>query len=99
MLNVANAIIVWAFYPETAGQTLESVDRLFVGEWEDEAVVAGEKVPFLNKSQWKVVRRARAMRKMRKGELGDENGLNEGSGEDGKGSMTHVEGLSGMSSS
>jgi len=99
VLNVANAIIVWAFYPETAGQTLESVDRLFVGEWEDEAVVAGEKVPFLNKSQWKVVRRARAMRKMRKGELGDENGLNEGSGEDGKGSVTHVEGLSGMSSS
>ena len=99
VLNVANAIIVWAFYPETAGQTLESVDKLFVGEWEDETVTVGEKVPFVHRAQWKVVRRARAMRKMRKGELGDENGLDQGSGDAGKGSVRHVEGSSGMSSS
>lgn len=33
---------VWCFYPEIAGQTLESVDRLFVdkdGELEDNGVV------------------------------------------------------------
>ena len=95
VLNIANAIIVWAFYPETAGQTLESIDRLFVGEWEDEVVV-GEKVPLVGKAQWKVVRRARAMRKARKGVLEDENGLDEGSVEGAKESARHVEGRSGM---
>ncbi|KAN0099200.1 Sugar transporter domain containing protein [Hyaloscypha variabilis] len=98
VLNIANAVIVWAFYPETAGQTLESVDKLFVGEWEDE-VVAGNKVPLVRKAQWKVVRRARAVRKAKKEVLGDDTGLDQGSSEAGKGAVRHVEGRSGMSSS
>jgi hypothetical protein len=39
IFNVVSATIVWCFCPETAGQTLESADRLFVdkdGEWEDD---------------------------------------------------------------
>lgn len=62
VLNIANAAIVWALYPETAGQTLESIDRIFVSEWEDEAVVGG-KVPITRKAQWSAVRKARAMAK------------------------------------
>ena len=62
VLNVANAIIVWCFYPETAGQTLESVDRLFIEEWDDETVV-NDKVPLVRRVQWSVVRKARAMAK------------------------------------
>jgi hypothetical protein len=60
VLNIVNAIIVWCLYPETAGQTLESVDRLFVADWEDETVVGG-KVPIVRKAQWSVVRKARAL--------------------------------------
>jgi hypothetical protein len=30
VLNLANAIIVWLFYPETGGQPLEAVDALFI---------------------------------------------------------------------
>jgi hypothetical protein len=90
VLNIVNAIIVWAFYPETAGQTLESVDHMFIGEWEDEVVV-GEKVPLVRRAQWSVVRRARAMRKMRKGGMGVENGSGEEISPQGKSSGQHVE--------
>jgi hypothetical protein len=90
VLNIVNAIIVWAFYPETAGQTLESVDRLFVGEWEDEGVV-GEKVPLVRRVQWSAVRKARAMRKMGKRGMSVENGFDEGSGSAGKDSVRHDE--------
>jgi hypothetical protein len=57
IFKVVNAIIVWCFYSETAGQTLESIDRLFVdkdGEWEDDRVV-GDKVPLFRRAQWKIV--------------------------------------------
>jgi hypothetical protein len=30
VLNLANAIIVWMFYPETGGQPLEAIDALFI---------------------------------------------------------------------
>lgn len=99
VLNVANAVIVWAFYPETAGQTLESVDQLFVGEWEEEGEGVGGKVPLGRKAQWSVVRRARGMRKMNKGRMIDETGLDDGSGEGGKGSIQHAEVPSQVSSS
>lgn len=62
VLNIVNAIIVWCLYPETAGQTLESVDRMFIADWEDDAVV-GSRVPVARKLQWSVVRKARAMAK------------------------------------
>jgi hypothetical protein len=60
VLNIVNVIIVWCFYPETAGQTLESVDQIFVADWEDE-VAAGGKIPILHQTQWSVVRKARAI--------------------------------------
>jgi len=90
VLNIVNAIIVWAFYPETAGQTLESVDQLFIGEWEDEAVV-GDKVPLVRRTQWSAVRKARAMRKLTKGKMSVENGSDDGSFLAGKGSVQHDE--------
>ena len=60
VLNIVNVIIVWSLYPETAGQTLEGVDRLFISEWEDETAVDC-KVPIIRNAQWSVVRKARAM--------------------------------------
>lgn len=53
VLNIANAIIVWAFYPETAGSTLESVDFLFTNRDELSAPK-----PWYSKAQWSVVYRA-----------------------------------------
>ena len=90
ILNIVNAGIVWAFYPETAGQTLESVDRLFVGEWEDERV-EGDKVPFVRRAQWKTVRRAKASRKLRKKAARPEEGSDEEVGPHGKSSGQHIE--------
>lgn len=58
VLNIVNAIIVWCFYPETAGITLESVDHLFVDEWTEDGVT-NETVPLAGKLQWSVVRKAR----------------------------------------
>ena len=58
-LNLANAVIVWLFYPETANMPLESVDLLFTERVmaEDSYV---EKQPFYRKMQWNVVSRAAA---------------------------------------
>ena len=65
VLNITNALIVWPFYPETAGQTLGSVDQLFIEEWENEAVICDE-VPLFRKAQWRVVSEVRTMAKDRK---------------------------------
>ena len=84
VLNIVNAIIVWSFYPETAGQTLESVDRLFVSDWEDETLV-GDKVPLVRRAQWSAVRKARMVVKesrVRKRNVGSD--LDNGTVEDGK---------------
>ena len=54
VLNVANAIIVWAFYPETAGSTLESVDFLFTNTDELDT-----KKPFYHMLQWSAVYQAK----------------------------------------
>ena len=53
VFNFVNACIVWAFYPETAGLTLESVDDLF--RRDDEP--AGSRKFGL---QWPIVERAAA---------------------------------------
>ena len=90
ILNIVNAGIVWAFYPETAGQTLESVDQLFVGMWEDE-MVGGDEVPFMRRAQWKTVRRAKASRKLRKKAARPEEGSDEEVGPHGKSSGQHIE--------
>lgn len=59
VLNLCNAIIVWLFYPETAGLQLESIDLLFMhDELPDGA--EEEKQPFYRKMQWSVVGRAAA---------------------------------------
>ena len=57
VLNLVNAVIVWCFYPETAGQPLESIDKLFITE-EPLALLDGKSLPFYRKFQWSVVSRA-----------------------------------------
>ena len=70
IFNIANAIIVWCFYPETAGQTLESVDRLFITDWQEEEVL-NDRLSLVKKTQWSVVRKAREMAK--NGDLKERN--------------------------
>ncbi len=53
VFNIVNAIFVWAFYPETAGSTLESIDFLFTNTDELDT-----KKPFYHKLQWSVVYQA-----------------------------------------
>ncbi|CAD6443796.1 f6ac02ca-40e5-4c42-9e60-8bdab14ebe0d [Sclerotinia trifoliorum] len=64
VLNVVNAAIVWCFYPETAGHSLETIDRLFVGTGldfnEDYKCVNGK---FAGKLQWSMVRKAKDLGK------------------------------------
>ena len=98
VLNIVNAIIVWCLYPETAGQTLESVDRLFVADWEDETV-SGGKVPIAGKVQWSVVRKARAMAKEGKLRRRNLSSLETVVEEDGKAYDRRVEDVNGESSS
>ena len=57
VLNLANACIVWCFYPEAAGQPLESIDRLVLVD-EPLALPEGKSLPFHRKFQWSVVARA-----------------------------------------
>ncbi|KAB8296733.1 hypothetical protein EYC80_002153 [Monilinia laxa] len=64
VFNVMNAVIVWCFYPETAGQTLESMDRLFVaqgGNWQLDDSDEGVKEGLVGKLQWNMVRKAKYM--------------------------------------
>jgi len=88
VLNIVNAIIVWAVYPETAGQTLESVDRMFVAKWQDEELK--EKDQLWRKGQWSVVRKARALRSKEGGTI-EEEIVEEGVSEPGKASQEHLE--------
>lgn len=55
IFNFVNAYIVWAFYPETAGLTLESVDDLF--RRDDSETPAGT---HKSRLQWSVVSKAAA---------------------------------------
>lgn len=58
ILNLINAMIVWAFYPETAGSTLESVDFLFTNTDEMET-----KRPIYHHFQWSVVYQAEEVKR------------------------------------
>lgn len=60
VLNVANAVVVWALYPETAGSTLESVDFLFTNTDELDA-----KRPFCHQLQWSAVYQAEEIKRRR----------------------------------
>ncbi|KAL6719049.1 hypothetical protein ACLMJK_003284 [Lecanora helva] len=53
VFNIVNAMIVWAFYPETAGSTLESIDFLFTNTDE-----LNTPKPFYHMLQWSVVYQA-----------------------------------------
>ena len=73
VLNAANAIIVWCFYPETGGQPLESIDRLFVKDQMQQQVDKSGR-HFIRRLQWNVVPRAAEQRKAykRKSSMFDE---------------------------
>ena len=67
VLNLANAIIVWIFYPETGGQPLEAVDALFVEKdhrRRDSALfiadrdVSAERKGLVSRFQWSIVSKA-----------------------------------------
>ena len=53
VFNIVNAMIVWAFYPETAGSTLESIDFIFTNT--DQLDI---RKPFYHQLQWSVVYQA-----------------------------------------
>ena len=64
---MANAIIVWIFYPETGGQPLEAVDTLFIDRSKrrrdstlaiDSEEVDTDKKGVLDRFQWSIVRKA-----------------------------------------
>lgn len=55
VLNIVDAIIVWMFYPETAGFPLEFIDTLFT---EKSALETEPSKTGLGKLQWSVVRKA-----------------------------------------
>lgn len=90
VLNIANAIIVWCFYPETAGLTLESVDRIFVET--DLPVRHGDRIH--RKLQRSMVGRAAvAVDKHRKESVDVDSNLEaRDSNDQGKGSQEQFEG-------
>jgi MFS family permease len=64
VFNIVNAIIVWCFYPETAGQTLESIDFLFAKD--DDGFLDDERDRWYRKLQWEMVARAARARNLRR---------------------------------
>lgn len=90
VFNIVNAIIVWCFYPETAGQTLESVDRLFIMDSSEDAV-SNDKFSLLHKSQWSVVRKAREMAKSAQLTERNHDSLDAVFDKDGTAQQVHVE--------
>lgn len=65
VLNIANEVIIWLFYPETKSLPLEVVDMLFT---EDREAVQETKreTSFYRRLQWSVVARAALDIKRRK---------------------------------
>lgn len=66
VLNLASAIIVWVFYPETGSQPLEAIDALFIEQSAERRgshlgvtdAVEEEKGGILGRFQWSIVRKA-----------------------------------------
>lgn len=70
VLNLVSASIVWCFYPETSGQKLEDIDKLFVDDgWDEDDVVEGQSSALVRHLQWNIVRKAKALRLDAKHEL------------------------------
>jgi len=59
---MANAIIVWYFYPETGGQNLESIDRLITTE--DDEWLGDERDRWYRRLQWEMIGRAARAEKL-----------------------------------
>ncbi|KAK3936787.1 general substrate transporter [Diplogelasinospora grovesii] len=75
VFNLVNAVVVWLFYPETGGLTLEAVDRVFNEEMEDNGEAQG-----FERLQWAPVRvAAQAVKKVRRRNVwrNDEMGADE----------------------
>lgn len=97
VLNIANATIVWLFYPETAGIPLEQIDFLFTDDTSVNEM--NEKQPFYRKMQWSIVAKASAEVKRQKrlrntlaAGPGSEGAMVEESASDkSKGSVEHVD--------
>ncbi|MCJ1381335.1 hypothetical protein MMC17_004445 [Xylographa soralifera] len=73
VLNLANAAIVWCFYPETAGQTLESIDRMFAKR--DDGFLDDGHESWYRKLQWEMVGRAERARHLRRRTEGQRGSL------------------------
>lgn len=60
VLNLVNAIIVFMFYPETAGIPLEQIDHLFTSQVESSAEQMEQQgqSAFYRKVQWSIVGKA-----------------------------------------
>lgn len=58
VFNLVCAVIVWLFYPETMGLTLESVDHLFIREESEGEEDLSEEKRFYLRLQWWIVPRA-----------------------------------------
>lgn len=59
VFNLVNSLIVWCFYPETAGKKLEDMDKLFLENYEDQnqSLRTNNYVPHTS-LQWEVVKRS-----------------------------------------
>jgi len=100
VLNLVNAVIVWLFYPETAGIPLEKIDLLFTDETRGLEAEADAGAAFYRKMQWSVVgkaskevKRQRRLRKGGEGGAGGEDGgvvAEESSGKS-TGSAEHID--------
>ena len=92
VLNIVNAIIVWCFYPETAGQTLESVDQMFAKQ--DDVILTDGKDSWYGKLQWEMVARAaknRGLRRRTHGQRGSIDSTVVGEGDSSKGDEERIE--------
>ena len=58
VFNLSNGIVVWLFYPETGGLSLEAIDRVFAERLESDSETT---VQALEKLQWSRVRVAAGM--------------------------------------
>ncbi|KAH9926349.1 general substrate transporter [Amylocystis lapponica] len=77
VFNIVNAVVVWCFYPETAGQTLESIDLLFRRDSKDYDLVPEERAWYA-RLQWAMVPKSTAVvRRLKAAAAADATGASE----------------------